>query len=704
MSYFRYDKTDGVATLWLEQQGSDVNTLSEAMIDEFAEMLDRVEQQPDVRAAVLISGKPDTFVVGADIRQFVTFDDKDEVRALLRKGQAVLMRLEHLSKPVVAAVHGPAIGGGLEMILACHYRVATDSTDTTFAQAEVKLGLLPGLGGTQRLPRIVGVTTGLELLLTGKNLYAKQARKAGLVDALIHPPGLHHAALAAARDLAHGRRTRRRLTLSWRDRLLAQTPLRRIVYRRAQTDVDERTYGNYPAPYRILDTVRTGLSKGMKAGLDAEADAFADLVLTPESRALVNLFFLQNDAQKNPFGAAQAREVDTVGVLGAGLMGSGIAELSTRGGYDVVLKDQTMELAAEGKGTIWRSLDDSVGKGLRAFERDVLAERVRPVADVDLFGKVDLTIEAVPEKLDLKQQMIRDVEARTPEHHVFASNTSSIPLKQLAEASQRPDRLVGMHYFSPATKVPLLEIIRHADSAESALATACEVGLKQDKTLIVVRDSPGFYTTRILALYMNEGLELLNEGADIRAVDTAMKQFGFPVGPLALFDDVGVDIGAGIYDVLADLFAERGIDTSDAARKMVEAGAKGRKSGRGFYHYEDDDRQGVNDDVYRFFGGGERRTFAKVDVQERLALMMVNEAVRCLEEDVIDTPQDGDVGAVFGLGFPPFLGGPFWYLDTRGAGDVVQRLEQFTQAHGPRLTPATLLTEHADTGRSFYAS
>lgn len=710
MAFFDLEVADGVAVIAFDQEESRVNTLSITALREFAGVLDTVERDAGVRGAVLVSRKRDSFVVGADIKEFLTFETPAQVEALIREGHALLGRLENLAKPVVAAVHGAAVGGGLELILACHYRVASGHPKTKFALPEVNLGLLPGLGGTQRLPRLVGLQAALDTILTGRSVYAKPALKMGLVDALSHPQGLLEAGKAAARGLADGTLERRAPKRDLRSRVtsavLERTPLSRVVYSQAEEAVRKKTRGNLPAPAKIIETVRAGQERGMQAGLEAEARNFAELVFTPQSKALVHLFFAKNAAEKNPYKGA-AKEVRRVAVLGAGLMGAGIAQVSAEGGLEVKLKDRTLQIAARGKGAVWKDLTKRVGKGRSAFERDLIDARIEPVESYGALAGADLVIEAVLEDLALKQQVVREVEAvaKDKKDLVFASNTSSIPIREIARASGRPGQVVGMHYFSPVPKLPLLEIVATDHNPEWVLATAFEAGRAQGKTPIIVGDAPGFYTTRIVSLYMNEALLMVEEGAGVREIDRAVRDFGFPVGPLTLLDEVGIDVGAKINRVLKEPFAARGVTLSGRGEALVEAGFLGRKSGKGFYIYDEGGKKGereVNEALTRFVSAPKREASA-AEIQERLSLIMVNEAILCLEEGVLRSATDGDVGAVFGLGFPPFLGGPFWYADQLGAGTLLERLEGLERRHGARFKPAALLREHAEQGKPFYS-
>ena len=701
-TYYYTDIEDGVAIITLDNPNERVNILSTAMLRDFEKTLLELQKNAEVQAIVIISAKKDSFVVGADIKEFESFTKKEDVIEVINEGHRLLNGLEQNPKPVVAAINGPCVGGGLELALACNYRIAGKSKKTMFALPEVKLGLLPGLGGTQRLPRVVGLQKSLEMILTGKNIYAKPAKKIGLVDALIHPDGLREAAKKAALSLVDKKLKAKKPKSGFGKVALERTPLNRIIFSKALETANAQTRGNYPAPAKIVEAVRTGVTKGKKAGFKIEAERFAELVLSKESKALRHLFFIQNASKKNPY-KKKAKKVKTIGILGAGLMGAGIAQVSANNGFDVRLKDMNLDYAAKGKAGIYKAISKRVGKGLSRFERDSILARVVPTDNYDYFKSVDLTIEAVLEKLELKQEVLKEVEAITGKDHVFATNTSSIPISQIAETAKRPKAVLGMHYFSPVPKMPLLEIIKTEQTADWALATAIDVGLKQGKSIIVVKDSPGFYANRIITPYMNEALEILSEGANIETIDSAMKDFGFPVGPIKLMDEVGIDVGAHVTQIMSPLFAKRDIELNTAGAGIIEDGLKGRKSGKGFYLYGKEKGKEVNTEIYRFFGGSERKTFAKSEIKERLAMAMINEAVYALQEGVVSSPQDGDVGAVFGIGFPPFLGGPFFYMDERGPAEILERLEKLAEKHGNRFKPADLLREKVEKGEKFYS-
>ena len=705
----RLEIDDGVATVWIDDPDASVNKISRETLDGFSEVLGHLEEADGLAGVVFISGKEASFVVGADLNMLATFEAPAEVRSISRRAHRLLWRVENLSVPTVAAIQGPCMGGGLELTLGCDYRIATTHDATKLALPEVRLGLLPGGGGTQYLPRLVGLQDALTMMLTGKNTYPKKARDIGLVDALIHPPGLYDAATRAVRRLASGTLSVDRDQSSLGAALLEDNPVsRRIIYRQAGRRTESRTRGNYPAPPRIIDAVRTGLEKGIDRGLDAEMRHFGELVFTPESRALVQLFFGKREGETHPH-PEQGRPVRTVGILGAGQMGGGIAEVTAANDVDVVLKDQSLQRATRGKRQVWSSMNRKKEKGiLNQFERDRTAERVVPVTTYEHMAHADLVVEAVPEDLALKHQVLSEVERVVADDTILATNTSSLPIAEIAAGVDAPERVVGMHYFSPVPDIPLVELVRTEETSETTLATAYDLALTQGKTVIVVNDGPGFYTTRILALFLNEALLLLEEGADVPTIDETMRDAGFPMGPYELLDFVGMDVAAKITEVMGDALADERLDISDAATRLADAGLLGQKSNIGFYHYgpADDgdgkDRKDRNEDLYRNLSDPTRTTPAPGIVEDRLLLMLVNEAVRCLGDGVLRSPTDGDVGAVFGLGFPPFLGGPFRYIDQQGPGEIAKRLRNLAYQYGDRFEPADLLTDHEDRGTTFH--
>jgi 3-hydroxyacyl-CoA dehydrogenase/enoyl-CoA hydratase/3-hydroxybutyryl-CoA epimerase len=696
-------RPDGVVMVTLDHPTKPVNTLSPAVVEEFETTVAPLLDDPEVRALVVVSAKKDTFIAGADLEVIQGLGEA-EISAMSRSGNALLERIFTAEKPVVAAVHGAALGGGLEVALACHYILASDDPKTVLGQSEVMLGLLPAGGGTQRLTERVGLVAALPMLLTGKRVRARRAKKMGLVDAITTPGGIAETGARAALAMADGtlKRSPRKKTLM--DRLAATPPGRAMVLKAARKQVARQTRGLYPAPPAILDCVETGLKQGRVAGLAKESDFFGKLAVTPVSRNLVRLFHAMNEAKKTLPGS-QAKDVARLTVLGGGFMGAGVASVSL-GLCPVVVRDLSNEVMGRAAKTIDDGLKKQVRSGaIRSVEADQRRSRLLLTTDLEDIDGSDLVIEAVFEDLDLKRRVLAEVEQRVATTTVFASNTSALPIAQIAAHAHYPERVVGMHYFSPVPKMPLLEIVVAEKTARWAVDTARAFGTAQGKTCIVVKDGPGFYTTRILAPYLNEAVLLIEEGAAIADVDRAMKDFGYPVGPLALIDEVGIDVGAHVARDLGRAFADRGLEGSGAMPRLFEAGLEGRKNGHGFYLYPAKKKKGpkpVNPQVYQLLGGAGRRQIAPAEIQDRLALLMVNEAVHCLQEGIIGSARDGDLGAILGLGFPPFRGGPFRYVDAVGRGKIVARLEALAAAHGERFRPAGLLAEVVENRGKFY--
>lgn len=689
------ETVENVAIITLDTPGEKVNKLNKQLIDEFSVLLDELEFDDSLDGALLMSGKENNFIAGADIEMFKTRGTAEELSKLSWTGHEILLRVENFEKPIVVGIHGSCMGGGTELALASHYRIVSDHGSTKIGLPEVKLGLLPGMGGTQRLPRLIGIQKALPYLLTGKNMYSYQAGKTGFADEVVHQYAIQEAGIKAVKKLKNENVNHpdKRSVL---ERFSESNALgRSIIFSQARKRTQAETKGNYPAPPKIIDSVEYGYKRGFEEGLKNESKLFGELAVTPESRALVQLFFAMNNSKKNPL-EEKKRDIKKIGVLGAGLMGSGITEVSIDDGFHVWLKDQKLENAMKGENSIRESLEKKVDKHiLSEFEKDETMSLVHPTETYDGFEDIDLVIEAVFEDLDLKRNIVKEIEGVCHENTIFASNTSSLPISDIAKGAKRPENIVGMHYFSPVQKMPLLEIIKTEKTADWVVATAFDVGLRQGKNIIVVNDGPGFYTTRILAPYINEALLLLEEGAKIEDLDSAMKQFGFPVGPIALLDEVGIDVGAHVADTLSGKFEERGAKTSKKSKELMNDDYLGRKNKKGFYKYEERSKKKkeINESIYKFFGGSDRKSFDQSEIQYRLSSVMINEAVLCLQEEILQNPTDGDLGAILGLGFPPFLGGPFRFIDRIGVESFLEQMNSLYSEHGDRFKPAELLNK-----------
>lgn len=697
---------NGVAVVTLDVPGENVNTFGHAHSTELAGCLDTLAADPAVRAVVLRSGKPDSFIAGADINQFVAFRSAADAEASSRAAHAFLDRVEAYAKPIVVAIHGTCLGLGLELSLACRYRVASDHPKTQLGLPEIQLGILPGAGGCFRLPRQIGARAALDIILAGKSERAVKALQLGMVDEVVPESILVATAVRAAERLARGEKPARR-GRGWQGALLDGNPLgRRLVYRGARTQVMKKTQGNYPAPLAAIDVIRTGLESGKEAGLAAEARAFGVLAVTPESRALVGIFFATTALKKDDGvapGGAEPRPVDHLGVIGSGFMGAGIAGTAiTTAKVDVRMKDA--ELVRVGKG-LRAAIDIPAGQQKRRrisrFEFERLSALVSGTVDSRGFERSDLVIEAVFEDLAVKRAVLAELEAVVKPDAVFASNTSTIPIARIAEGARHPERVLGMHFFSPVDRMPLLEVIPTAVTSSAAIATAVRFGRRMGKTVIVVADRPGFWVNRILAPYFVEAGHLVLEGTPIDVLDRAMVKYGFPVGPISLLDEVGIDVAAKGGVVMREAFGDR-LAPADTITRMVAAGRLGRKAGSGFYLYHEGHKTDPDPKVYELFGIKPLAGADSALITRRLVYPLLNEAARAFGEGVVRSARDGDIGAIFGIGFPPFRGGPLRTIDSLGPAAVVSTLEDLARAHGDRFAPCEALVELARVGGTYY--
>lgn len=706
MSAFTVTMRGEVAIVSFDLPNEPVNKISQAVGWELEQLLDRLAADEGTTAIVLRSGKPDGFIAGADIEEFLVLRTSDEASRLARDGQLLMQRVADSPKPVVAAIHGACVGGGLEMVLACRARVASDHPRTQLGLPEVQLGLIPAAGGSNRLPRLVGVRAAFEMILTGKSVDAKKALRIGLVDELVPESILLDTAVAIAERLGRGERRprRRRRTM---DFLMDGTPLGRLaVYRKAAEQVEEKSGDNYPAPYRAIDVVRTGLEDGMTRGLAAEAEAFGELAMTEVSRRLIEIFFATNAVKKDdgvPPGLARPTPVRRIGVVGSGFMGSGIAGTAALvAGVQVRMRDADPPRVGGGLHAATRILQDRLRRRrLTPSEFQRQRALLSGTTDWSGFAGAEIVIEAVFEQLDVKRQVMADAALHLPPSTVLATNTSTIPIAEIAHGVPHPERVLGMHFFSPVEKMPLLEVIPHEGTSAEALVTAVHFGRRMGKTVIVVDDAPGFWVNRILIPYLNEAGFLLEEGVPIEMIDSVMTDYGFPVGPVTLLDEVGLDVAEKAGAVMQEALGDR-LKPSRAVSVMRADDRLGRKNGRGFHFYKDGHRTGADGSIYRLLGVRPASDVDPARVRDRLVYAMLNEAARAMSEGVVRQPRDGDIGAVYGIGFPPFRGGPLRTLDDIGAAEAVNTLERLAQVHGNRFAPAPVLLEAARTNGRWY--
>jgi len=706
-SYVSWTVEEGIALITLDAREESVNVLNGDFLGELEEAARALRSEKEVQAAVVSSAKEKGFIAGADIHEIEGVENAAEGAALARKGQQIFALWNALPFPVVAAIHGHCLGGGTEFALACHYRIAAE--DATVGLPEVKLGILPGFGGTQRLPRLISIEKTLGIILTGRTVKAGEAERIGLVDRLVPADGLRHEATVLAREAAidsrHLDRARKRKNKGLRAWLLEKNPLgRSFLFKKARHDTAGKTGGNYPAPLRALEVIRKGLEVSIEEGLRIEAEALGQLIVTPECKNLIHVYLLSRRPKKGAGVKCHPREIHRAAVLGAGVMGGGIAQLLAARGIPVLLKDlreEAVEAGLEQARKIFRQQAEK-----RGGDPDKVAEKMNRITGSTEYGQIgeaDMVVEAVVEKMSVKQAVLQEVEPLLKESAVFATNTSALSVSELQSVSERPGNVGGMHFFNPVHRMPLVEIIRGEKTDDQTIATLFAAARNLGKTPIVVTDRPGFLVNRLLVAYLIEACLLTESGVSWQTIDHRAEEFGMPMGPFRLIDEVGIDIATEVGRTLTRAFSH--LRKSPFLDRLAESDLLGKKGGLGFYRYEKKKREEPNPDIEQVLGAHSSRN-ASEDDWRRLLLVMVNEAARCLDEGIVAHPEDIDTGVVFGTGFPPFRGGLCRWADSQGLPDLVKEMDALSARLGERFVPAGFVktregfyTDRVHTGR-----
>jgi 3-hydroxyacyl-CoA dehydrogenase/enoyl-CoA hydratase/3-hydroxybutyryl-CoA epimerase len=684
----------GVMTAILNVPNSPVNVFNAHVMADLAGLIAMVEQSREVQALVFRSGKDSGFLAGADVRQIELLQSPEEARQACWIGQNLFARLENLPIPTVAVIQGTCLGGGLEFALACKARLVVNDPRTKLGLPEVELGVLPGWGGTQRLPRKIGLTQALPMLLTGKKLNARQAFEAGLADRLAEPSEVDAVLQQLLTDLLEGWRPPAR-PRTWKTWFLDHTWLgQQMVLRQARQSIGSKSR-HYPALEAILEAVSAGLRGIGDEGFAVERQSFGQLALSSTSRHLVQLFFQREKARNASTWVSSVVEkpaaIRKVGVVGGGVMGAGIAHWCASQGLTVALKEVSPELVEQGLGRIKGLFDEGVRKGaMSSEEARFRMESIQGSAGWDGFSDVDLVIEAATEKLDLKQALFREVIHHVPWHAILTTNTSALSVTALAGAVSEPERVAGLHFFNPVHRMQLVEIVTTVHTVDSRIARLVEFVKKLGKTPVVCTDSPGFVVNRILFPYLDEAVRLVCEGVPAERIDRVIEEFGMPMGPLELLDQVGIDVAAHVARSLAGLSPQPS-PTPERLQQMAAAGELGRKSGRGFYEYKKGRKKPVTSAKP---SAGSAEIVTDRTIEQRTVLRLVNEAAKVMSDGVVAEPWMVDLAMVLGTGFAPHTGGPLAYADHYGVPVLLHELEQWERKAGPRFAPASWWMNH----------
>lgn len=681
------EQHDEVVTVIFDQENSSANVFNENMFAELDEQLTFIENnQKDFRGVIFKSAKPSIFIAGADLKSFADDPTPERISYLIKLGQQIFDRIENLCIPTVAAINGACVGGGYELALACDHRVATLDSSTKIGLPETMLGILPAWGGSTRLPRMIGIANAMNIILGGKVVVPKLAYKYKMVDKLVYKEYLD----SAAKSLLHnGKKKYKKHTLN-------RFPLKYIAKSKAIKNVMKLTGGVYPAPLKAIDVMINGLGVSHQESLKLEEQAFAELLTSDVANNLVNIFFLQERSKKTK--SDKDFKVTNTAVIGAGVMGAGIAQWISSRGIKVLLKDIKPEFVAKGIASINKLYSAAVKKRVMTkSEASSKFDNVTPITESIPMKNIDLVVEAAIEQLEIKQDLFAELETLVRDDTILATNTSALSIVDVAEKMQHKERVVGIHYFNPVHKMKLVEVVRGECTSEETILKATQFVKKTGKLPVIVKDSPGFLVNRILMPYLIEAVNLANHGINIEHTDKLLRKFGMPMGPFRLIDEVGGDVCQHVADDLLNRL-ETKFPNSNLLRRMIEEGNLGKKTGQGFYKYNKGKSNGVCDvpvnDNFNINCENE-------EIVDRLILIMVNEAVRCLQEKVVESPKDVDFGMIMGTGWAPFRGGPISYCDNLGADEVVKKLNKLA-TKSKYFEPCELLIEYANKNKKFY--
>ena len=725
MKHFSILAKNSIGYVYFDLQNEKVNKFNREVMSEFKVLIEELKKRTDFEAIILFSKKPGNFIAGADIQLIQSAKTAAEATELAQIGQNLINEWEDLPMPTVVAINGSCMGGGCELSLASSAIVMSNDPAARIGLPETLLGFVPGMGGCVRMPWKVGIAQAFDLILSGKTLTGEKAYKAGLADACLQKENfedsVHTWVMTNLSKLKRRERIAKEPKLGGMGgkmgAMLESAPLRGIVFKKAREGVLAKTKGKYPAPMeaiRVICEIGTHYQANFRGkkredALKIEAQAFGQLAVTDVSKACVQLFFLTEGIKKanglTEGKTAETKKIASAAVLGAGVMGGGIAHLLADKGVTVAMKDiglPGLEIGVQAALALFKKSLKRKSITHRQFEQKL--NRISPTTTYDSFKGAEVVIEAVIEKMEIKQAVLKELEGFVSDDCVIATNTSSLSVTKMQSVMAKPERFAGMHFFNPVHRMPLVEVIRGEKSSDHAVSQIFQFSKQIGKTPIVVKDSPGFLVNRLLMPYLTEAATMVSEGVRIEEMDPAMLDFGMPMGPIELIDEVGLDVGDKVGHILHDAFGER-MSTPNTFSKLLEQKRLGKKTGAGFYFYSGKDKKEktLDPNIYSLLGVNPvANKITAEEIVERCVFSMVNEAARCLEEKVVETPADVDLGMIMGTGFPPFRGGLLRYADAYGVEKIVTKLDALSAKYGMRFTPSEALKKVAQKGR-FYA-
>ena len=687
-------RDDGICLLTLDQAGSSANIFDRATLEELGSELDFIESNAGtLKGVIFVSAKPSIFIAGLDLKTISEKATPAEVGEIIELGQGQFNRIAALRIPTVAAIHGAAVGGGFEIALACDWRIASPDHVTKIGLPETKIGLLPAWGGSTRLPRLIGLPKALDIILGGKTPAARAALKLGMIDDIVPAENL---VSFAVKKVQQGKPER---SDHW---LVSNVVAAKLIAKKVRPELLRKTRGHYPANLKALEVVTRGLSESVSSSLALERDAILELAQGDACRNLIRIFFLQERAKKLP-DVTNSKPVSRTAVIGAGVMGAGIAQWLSARGLPVLLRDVNAEQVARGMSGIAKIYNDAVKRRIlsRREARDGL-DRISPAPSEAPLRQVDLVIEAAVENLELKRTIFQRLDALAGDETILATNTSALPISELADGTRRPERVLGLHFFNPVHRMQLVEVVKARQTVPEVMGRAVKFVRRIGKLPVVVKDSPGFLVNRILMPYLIEAGNLFENGARLEDIDEAMLDFGMPMGPLRLIDEVGVDVSMHVAKTLAAHFGRR-LNIPLVLGRMMDAKMLGRKTGSGFYIHEKREAR-PNPEVLPFAKGNSATGFSRDELRERMVFLMVNESARCLEEQIVVAPEDVDFAMINGTGFAPFRGGPLRYADSLGTEKLAGAMKNLVDRGAEYFAPCDLLKQMAAANKKFYGN